>query len=81
MHVDLRPRSFGELVGLTLSLSVAHLAKLFPIALVLAAPGLAATVIQRDLHPVQDAVTILLLNLAVIAVAFVVGPLASADTA
>jgi hypothetical protein len=78
MQVDLRPRSFGELVGLTFSLTAAHFAKLFPLSLLLSAPGLAMTFYEKQLDPVQDAGLILATALVSLLLATAIWPLASA---
>ncbi len=78
MQVDLRPRSFGELVGLTFSLSAAHFAKLFPLSLLLSAPGLAMAFYQKQMDPVEDAGSILALALGGMLIGFAIWPLAAA---
>ena len=78
MQVDLRPRSFGELVGLTFSLSGAHFAKLFPLSLLLSAPSLALTFFQRQMDPVEDLGAIMAMTLGAMLVGIAIWPLAAA---
>lgn len=71
MQVDLRPRSFGELVGQSLALSAVHFARLFPITILLSAPGVALEMYQKRLIETDPGLAIavmlggLLLNLMV----------------
>jgi hypothetical protein len=62
VNVELRERSFGELIGLNFQLAVAHFGKLLVIVLLLGLPGLAAQLLtQLVLLKVQDSVLIVLL--------------------
>lgn len=78
MQVELRPRSFGELVGQTFALSVAHFARLFPITLVLSAPTVALSVYQNTLDQLQQPGLVAALSLGSMLLSFALWPIGAA---
>lgn len=75
MHVDLRPRSVGELIGQTFALSAAHFGRLFLIMAALNAPAVALQMLEHRVAAGQDPVTALALALAALFLVLIVTPL------